>query len=171
MGAASSESGFAWTARQFVGGDPALDLLNTIVYRDDPARRFDRLANEAAAAAWLAAARRFASPGLPTGPAGLRALREAVDGVVARGDPAARGHLLAHVGAAMLDAPASAAAAIGEGFVALLYSRDFERMKQCPNCHWFFIDRTRNGSRRWCDMATCGNGEKAAKRRDRRKRR
>ena len=38
------------------------------------------------------------------------------------------------------------------------------RFKACPGpgCAWVFVDTTRNGSRRWCDMAACGNRAKAA---------
>lgn len=39
----------------------------------------------------------------------------------------------------------------------VLASGGFERLKQCPSCGWLFIDRSKNNSRRWCDMATCGN--------------
>jgi predicted RNA-binding Zn ribbon-like protein len=44
----------------------------------------------------------------------------------------------------------------------LLRSDELARLKQCPpdDCHWLFIDRTKNGSRRWCDMGTCGNRAK-----------
>ena len=28
-------------------------------------------------------------------------------------------------------------------------------------CGWLFLDTTRNGTRRWCEMATCGNKYKA----------
>ena len=36
-------------------------------------------------------------------------------------------------------------------------------LKAClaDDCRWAFIDRSRNGSRRWCDMRVCGNREKA----------
>ena len=34
---------FTWTYRQFVGGSPALDLVNTVIYPTDPEKRFDRL--------------------------------------------------------------------------------------------------------------------------------
>lgn len=39
----------------------------------------------------------------------------------------------------------------------------FDRIKCCPglNCGWLFLDVTKNGKRRWCDMATCGNREKS----------
>ncbi|GAA3826848.1 CGNR zinc finger domain-containing protein [Nocardioides panacisoli] len=38
------------------------------------------------------------------------------------------------------------------------------RFKACPGpgCAWVFVDTTRNGSRRWCHMAACGNRAKAA---------
>lgn len=39
-----------------------------------------------------------------------------------------------------------------------------ERIRECPGdgtCGWLFIDRTKNGSRKWCDMRTCGNRAKA----------
>lgn len=37
-----------------------------------------------------------------------------------------------------------------------------------PRCGWFFLDTSRNHSRRWCDMATCGNQAKARAHRARR---
>jgi predicted RNA-binding Zn ribbon-like protein len=45
----------------------------------------------------------------------------------------------------------------------LLLSEDRERVRECSgrNCNWLFIDTSRNRSRRWCDMAVCGNREKA----------
>lgn len=36
-----------------------------------------------------------------------------------------------------------------------------ERIRICGNCAWLFLDRSRNGSRVWCDMAVCGNRQKA----------
>jgi predicted RNA-binding Zn ribbon-like protein len=35
------------------------------------------------------------------------------------------------------------------------------RLKYCPACDWLFEDSTRNGQRRWCDMADCGSRAKA----------
>ena len=45
----------------------------------------------------------------------------------------------------------------------LLTSFDPARLKICgnPGCGWLFLDTTRNASRRWCDMAACGNRAKA----------
>jgi predicted RNA-binding Zn ribbon-like protein len=45
----------------------------------------------------------------------------------------------------------------------LLTSPDAERIRQCeaPDCSWLFLDRSRGGRRRWCDMSSCGNRAKA----------
>jgi predicted RNA-binding Zn ribbon-like protein len=47
--------------------------------------------------------------------------------------------------------------------VALLTSESLQRVRRCADgtCGWLFIDQSRNHSRRWCDMATCGNRAKA----------
>lgn len=46
--------------------------------------------------------------------------------------------------------------------VDLLGSDDADRIGRCPGmeCGWLFVDRSRNRSRRWCDMADCGNTAK-----------
>jgi predicted RNA-binding Zn ribbon-like protein len=45
----------------------------------------------------------------------------------------------------------------------LLQTLPLERTRECasPPCTWIFIDRSRGGQRRWCDMATCGNQAKS----------
>lgn len=45
----------------------------------------------------------------------------------------------------------------------LLTSAEAERIRMCegPNCGWMYVDRSRNGLRRWCAMDTCGGREKA----------
>ncbi|HEY3097858.1 MAG TPA: ABATE domain-containing protein [Methylomirabilota bacterium] len=45
----------------------------------------------------------------------------------------------------------------------VLTSSRLGRLKKCPSasCGWLFVDRTRNGTRRWCDMRVCGNRAKA----------
>jgi len=45
------------------------------------------------------------------------------------------------------------------------------RVRRCADsrCPRVFFDRTKNGRRRWCDMATCGNRAKAARHRARRR--
>jgi predicted RNA-binding Zn ribbon-like protein len=37
------------------------------------------------------------------------------------------------------------------------------RVRMCcgPDCAWIFIDSSKAGRRRWCDMSTCGNDAKA----------
>jgi predicted RNA-binding Zn ribbon-like protein len=42
----------------------------------------------------------------------------------------------------------------------LLRSPDQHRVKRCAGCPWLFIDRSKNGSRRWCAMNDCGTHEK-----------
>jgi predicted RNA-binding Zn ribbon-like protein len=44
----------------------------------------------------------------------------------------------------------------------LLTGTELERIKVCPGhaCGWLFIDRTRNGRRRWCEMEVCGSRAK-----------
>jgi predicted RNA-binding Zn ribbon-like protein len=36
-------------------------------------------------------------------------------------------------------------------------------IRRCANdaCLWLFVDASKNGTRRWCDMASCGNRAKA----------
>lgn len=57
--------------------------------------------------------------------------------------------------------------------VAALYTatRDeqWPRLKLCgdPSCRWAFYDESRNHSSRWCDMASCGNRQKAKRFRSR----
>jgi predicted RNA-binding Zn ribbon-like protein len=45
----------------------------------------------------------------------------------------------------------------------LLVSTDAELVKDCgdPTCRWLFLDVSKNHTRRWCDMKTCGNRMKA----------
>lgn len=47
--------------------------------------------------------------------------------------------------------------------IYLLANLDIERLRVCAgeNCGWVFLDTSRSGRRRWCDMATCGNVAKA----------
>jgi hypothetical protein len=41
------------------------------------------------------------------------------------------------------------------------------RLRTCGNplCRWLFVDRSRNRSRRWCEMAVCGNRVKVGRHR------
>ena len=48
-----------------------------------------------------------------------------------------------------------------EAAVALLVSDRMLRVKACPACGWFFLDVSKNQSRRWCSMDSCGAVAKA----------
>ena len=45
---------------------------------------------------------------------------------------------------------------------------ELSRVRRCADqrCQRVFFDNTKNGRRRWCDMATCGNRAKAARHRE-----
>lgn len=45
----------------------------------------------------------------------------------------------------------------------LLAAEHRDPIRECASesCSWLFLDRSRNRSRRWCDMTTCGNRAKA----------
>lgn len=47
--------------------------------------------------------------------------------------------------------------------IELLTSTDLQRVRECAGdaCGWLFLDTSRGGRRRWCDMADCGNLAKA----------
>jgi predicted RNA-binding Zn ribbon-like protein len=66
---------------------------------------------------------------------------------IERGDPSAAG-LLAPVLWSAAD---------------LLVKGNSRRVRQCANeqCLWLFLDESKNGTRRWCDMTSCGNRAKA----------
>ena len=42
----------------------------------------------------------------------------------------------------------------------LLTSGPLNRVKRCPACPWIYLDRSKNGSRRWCTMDDCGKAVK-----------
>jgi predicted RNA-binding Zn ribbon-like protein len=47
--------------------------------------------------------------------------------------------------------------------IDLLTSDQRQRIRRCADdsCLWIFLDTSKNRSRRWCDMAQCGNRAKA----------
>lgn len=53
----------------------------------------------------------------------------------------------------------------------LLTSPELSQARECasPTCEWLFMDTSRNRSRRWCDMKTCGNRAKARRHYQRKK--
>lgn len=54
--------------------------------------------------------------------------------------------------------------------VELLTSPKLARLRRCGSetCYWLFLDETKNHSRRWCEMASCGNRMKVRRHRARR---
>ena len=53
--------------------------------------------------------------------------------------------------------------ALAVSALSLLRDDTVARLRICPNCTWLFVDRSRNSSRLWCDMAVCGNRQKASR--------
>jgi predicted RNA-binding Zn ribbon-like protein len=53
----------------------------------------------------------------------------------------------------------------------LFTSDEARRIRVCagPDCGWVYVDRSRNGLRRWCQMATCGTQAKSLRRTERRR--
>jgi predicted RNA-binding Zn ribbon-like protein len=49
---------------------------------------------------------------------------------------------------------------VAEAAYRLLVDPELARLKRCAGCPWFFLDMSKNHSRRWCAMADCGTHEK-----------
>jgi predicted RNA-binding Zn ribbon-like protein len=87
-------------------------------------------------------------------PAALARRRLARDGAGYRWRDAAPGE------GPPLDAPL---APVVRSAAELLASGELALVRECAadTCGWLFLDRSRNRSRRWCDMKVCGNRAKA----------
>jgi predicted RNA-binding Zn ribbon-like protein len=80
-------------------------------------------------------------------------------------------------GAARLDIGTTPALTIpdrlADALVDLLRNADLSRLRSCPmadgGCGWLFLDRSRNGSRRWCSMGDCGTQVKSRRLTERRR--
>jgi|SRR5262249_12288115 len=59
-----------------------------------------------------------------------------------------------------LSAPLTSA--VVRAAIELLTSDEAARISMCADrtCGWLFVDATRSGTRRWCDMTVCGNRNK-----------
>ena len=72
---------------------------------------------------------------------------------------------------------ASADAELGAPLAAIVRSAvevlasptELQRVRYCPGeeCGWLFLDTSRGGRRRWCDMSDCGNLDKVRRFRER----
>ena len=53
----------------------------------------------------------------------------------------------------------------------LLTAGELDAVQACAaeDCRWLFVDTSKNRSRRWCDMKTCGNRSKARRHYERKK--
>jgi predicted RNA-binding Zn ribbon-like protein len=59
---------------------------------------------------------------------------------------------------------------IARSAAELLLSKQLRRIRECEGangCGWLFLDTSKNGRRRWCDMSVCGNRAKARRHRQR----
>lgn len=166
--------------RPLTGEPVPLDLLNTRWMADGV--RQDLLTDTDGLAIWLAANGldgRFAAD-----PATLRhtlTARDALGALVDRpGDPAATARVDAVLDHGRIRAvlstegpgerPEFADPAWGPGWTA---ARDYldllrtqpDRIRKCAHeaCILHFFDTSRNGTRRWCSMALCGNRAKASR--------
>ncbi len=178
---------------ELVGGDAALDFLNTVHAWTVPeprdyvptfleALRF----GEAAGVITRTEARRLAADAASgelrrlrelrsrlerifratvteraTSPEDLDALaQDAADAARAARLQRARGRLIRAIDSKEAG-PATLRWRLVEAAVALLTSDRLARVNACPSCGWFFLDTTKNRSRRWCSMAMCGSAAKA----------
>lgn len=160
---------------KIIGGTTVLDFANLVSYRGTE-RQHDWLEPDENATRWAATA------GLPAPHsaevAELRIFREVLadvflsitDGLTpdpvsvaqigARAAEAySRRRLLfpATAGAAEWSAPSLLERLAIEAAELLTSPAQLVRVASCLECRWLFIDSSRNGSRRWCDPADCGN--------------
>jgi predicted RNA-binding Zn ribbon-like protein len=167
-----------WTQHRFSGGALALDLVNTVVRRTDPARVFDRLTSASDVNQFAEAGAKFREDELggalrfsavaETDFAKLLELRERIytnfAPISEASDTrlAALSHLLGASERALSDAgPDSLLCQIVFSWMRLNGQERRARLRACPACDWLFLDKSRNGSRIWCDMAVCGNRQKS----------
>ncbi|WP_373502599.1 CGNR zinc finger domain-containing protein [Aestuariivirga sp.] len=167
---------FSWNQHRFSGGLLALDVANSVIMRHDNDRRRDRFGDAATFEGFVDGANRhcgerlrFGALAALRGPARTQfiALRESIDfhfrGIVTgAATQASLSRLLADCAALLGDASASALETeTALSALRLAAEPPVDRLRICGHCGWLFIDRSKNRSRMWCDMAVCGNREKA----------
>ncbi len=187
-------------ATDLVGGNLALDLINTVTARDSEPR--DWLPDYAALLRWARQSGAFtardlmaldrlalAEPRKAQSALGrAKTLREALCAITYA---LLRGRMPAAADLAQLDAAQTAASAAAQlvrrdgrlrrcwnvqrsqldfithvvamRAIALLEEAELQRLRVCDghDCGWVFLDTSKSGRRRWCDMATCGNTAKS----------
>lgn len=167
---------------ELVGGHLVLDLVNTVAWRLDEGRRVDRLADPGNLRKWLTAtglepSDREARTALHDTLVHCRETAYAVLQPLAIGaEPAADD--LAVLRELIEDAVRTASLVSSRPLTwradtiadrvrlsvwRLFEDEDLNRLRQCDDgdCGWLFLDRSKNGSRRWCSSADCGNRARA----------
>ena len=163
---------------ELVGGHLVLDLVNTVAWRLDERRRVDRLADPANLRSWLTAT--GLGPSEPGTEAELLQTRETAYAVLQKlavreepndADLAVLRELIENaVRNAELVSPRpltwradTVADRVRLSVWRLFEDEDLVRLRQCDDddCGWLFLDRSKNGSRRWCSSADCGNRARA----------
>jgi predicted RNA-binding Zn ribbon-like protein len=189
-----------FVARDFVGGDAALDFVNTVTGRDRAPRdwldEYPRLLEWAGKTKLLPTEilsllekTAMASPA-----AANQALKRAKDlrealfvilagiisgkippesamavlnqdwqaGVVAHELRYGKRNVRLEIRASAIDLDLIASL-IAFRFVERVLPKPRERLRICAgsNCSWLFLDQSKAGRRRWCDMAVCGNSAKS----------
>jgi predicted RNA-binding Zn ribbon-like protein len=172
---------FAWTPHRFTGGALALDVANSVILRFDETRRTDRFAVAAQFDAFAHAAEKLSAeretfsglvPVTPDRREHLIALRESIDAFFrhrvrsGRDDAMLQADLLERIASVFRHHgdepyPCPLDLATARSALKLICQPEPDRLKICPNCEWLFIDKSKNRSRNWCDMAVCGNRAKA----------
>ena len=170
---------FTWTSHRFSGGALALDVANSVILRFDAVRSIDRFADLKALESFVPAALAFCGerdrlaglqPTTTENRPYLLDLRESIDAYFRQRTLGEENRALL---CTMLDAAAQALRAAPDGAaleahcarsaLRLICEPAPERMKICGHCGWLFVDRSKNRSRTWCDMAVCGNRAKASR--------
>ncbi|MEU7914263.1 CGNR zinc finger domain-containing protein [Microbispora bryophytorum] len=166
--------------RPFVREPLALDLLNT--WWKEHGRLHDLLDSPSGLRVWLAGhgmADRFAADeeslkavvhardalaAAVAGPGGPAVYRQ-VDDVLAHGRVRLTLTAEGPGQTAEFDDPAWGAAwtAVRDYLDLLATAPDRIRLCAQPDCIRYFLDTSRNGTRRWCSMSLCGNRVKAAR--------
>ncbi len=171
---------FVWTPHRFVGGALALDVANSVILRFDHEKSVDRFAMPEQVDSFCEAAARLSAerdifpalaPPSATNRVNLIELREATDRYfrqlieTGQDENDLLAALLTASAKALKSAPDkhSLEAATARSVLNLMAGPDRTRLRICGHCGWLFIDRSKNRSRIWCDMAVCGNRQKAAK--------
>jgi predicted RNA-binding Zn ribbon-like protein len=142
-----------WSMRTGVLPEPGADALRQAA-ADDPDRAARVVKRAAAMREALNETFGAVVDGVPAGASWTR-LRPYVRDAIGHADVPAPGAVSWSFGE--LEAPLWP---VAEAAYRLLTGPGLHRLKRCVGCPWLFLDRSKNGSRRWCSMEMCGTDEK-----------